>query len=272
MKIKSYPRFIIAILSIILFILTLYYIFSNYIFGFFNAKEFKNNYLVKTIERVIVEKTNTDIVKILKVRPLYKKNTHENMLDIRKDDNAKLIKNINEESLINKCNRVSEDYVPENLVKLSHFGYKEIFADSKLAIKWEELFEKSREEGVRLILISGYRSPQQQDEIYNEYKKIDSEWAKKFVAPRGYSEHQTGFAIDISDTEYNPEYFLDSPEGKFLEANAHKYGFILRYPRGKEKITGVGYESWHFRYVGVKLAKELKDKNITLEEYYKVEY
>nr|WP_262588498.1 M15 family metallopeptidase [Staphylococcus sp. IVB6181] len=93
---------------------------------------------------------------------------------------------------------------------------------------------------------------------------------KNTVLHRGYSEHQTGLAFDVGSNRYNKDFlkeYGETPEGKWLAKHAHEYGFILRYPKGKEQITGYQYEPWHFRYVGKKTAKAIYDKQLTLEEY-----
>ena len=88
--------------------------------------------------------------------------------------------------------------------------------------------------------------------------------ADTYSARPGHSEHQTGLAIDLNDVTDN---FGNSREGKWVAAHCHEYGFIIRYPKGKQKITGYMYEPWHVRYVGVKLATKIHDSGLTLEEY-----
>ena len=120
-------------------------------------------------------------------------------------------------------------------------------------------------DGVKLKIISGFRSYSYQEKIYNEYiKEFGKEKTDTFSAKPGHSEHQTGFAIDICDDSDN---FIGTKEDKWLQENAHKFGYIIRYPKGKEHITGYKYEPWHLRFVGVKHAKTIKCNQITLEEY-----
>jgi len=102
-------------------------------------------------------------------------------------------------------------------------------------------------------------------------EEIGLEETKKRVAPPGASEHQCGLAFDvayITDGNYGDSITDEQEETKWMFANAHKYGFILRYPKGKEDITGYNYEPWHYRFVGVELASYLFENDITLEEYY----
>ena len=126
----------------------------------------------------------------------------------------------------------------------------------------------SKLENLNIYLSSGFRSYSTQDRIYNNYVARDGKMAADTYSARpGYSEHQSGLAFDVNQIN---DTFNDSAEAKWLANNCYKYGFILRYPKGKEDITGYKYESWHFRYVGVELATKLYNNGnwITLEEYF----
>ena len=130
-------------------------------------------------------------------------------------------------------------------------------------------FEKMREcakcDNVYLKIISGFRSYAYQKKIYEEYlKEFGEEKTDTFSARAGHSEHQTGLAFDICE---DSDKFIGTKEDMWLRKNAYKFGFIIRYPKGKEYITGYKYEPWHIRYVGKCASKEISDKNITLEEY-----
>lgn len=119
--------------------------------------------------------------------------------------------------------------------------------------------------GFSLPLVSGYRSYNRQNTIYNNYvKNYGQASADTFSARPGHSEHQTGLAFDIGKIDDN---FGNTPAGTWLKNNAHYYGFIIRYPKGKENITGYKYEPWHIRYLGVSIATEIYNKGVTLEEY-----
>lgn len=121
-------------------------------------------------------------------------------------------------------------------------------------------------DGINLKIISGFRSYQSQNSIYNNYVARDGkEEADTYSARAGHSEHQTGLAIDVNSLLFD---FGETKEGKWLQDHAYQYGFIIRYPKGKEQITGYRYEPWHLRYVG-ELSKELYNGGdwITLEEY-----
>ena len=122
----------------------------------------------------------------------------------------------------------------------------------------------------KIIPVSGYRSVNEQTEIYNNSLKENGEtFTKKFVALPNRSEHQTGLAFDLTTTYYDGlwEGFADTAEGKWVAANCHKYGFIIRYPKEKEHITGYMYEPWHVRYIGVEKATLVYESGLCLEEY-----
>ena len=125
--------------------------------------------------------------------------------------------------------------------------------------------------GLTLRAFSTYRDYDRQKYLYDNYVEKDGkEAADTYSARPGFSEHQTGLAFDIMGEDYDNKYdenFGTSKEAKWLEENAHKSGFILRYPKGKENITGRTYEPWHYRFVGVEIATEIHEKGITLEEF-----
>lgn len=128
------------------------------------------------------------------------------------------------------------------------------------------------QEGFQLTGFSGYRSYEYQTTLYNNYVARDGkEAADRYSARPGYSEHQTGLAFDIGEIGredlWLTEAFGETAAGQWLVEHADEYGFILRYPKGKENLTGFMYESWHFRYVGTEHATKIKQQNVTLEEY-----
>ena len=131
-----------------------------------------------------------------------------------------------------------------------------------------ELQEAANKAGFNIPLISGFRSYDTQKNLYNNYVARDGEEkANTYSAKPGQSEHQTGLAFDVGALDDN---YGQTPAGKWLAENAYKYGFILRYPKGKEAITGYQYEPWHIRYVGNKDAAKIYEKGVTLEEYLNV--
>lgn len=136
-----------------------------------------------------------------------------------------------------------------------------------------ELAAEATLSGYELVAFSTYRSFDYQTTLYEKYVSNDGqEAADRYSARPGYSEHQTGLAFDIGEQHFEQHFaresFGETEAGKWVAANAHKYGFIMRYPNGKEKITGYMYEPWHFRYVGKELAPKIYDAGTTLEEYF----
>ncbi|MBR6918210.1 MAG: M15 family metallopeptidase [Clostridia bacterium] len=128
-----------------------------------------------------------------------------------------------------------------------------------------EMFAGAYAEGITLWVASGYRSYDTQAWLYNNYVAMDGKAAADTYSARpGHSEHQTGLAFDLN---YVADYFASTPEGIWLAANCWKYGFIIRYPAGKESITGYKYEPWHVRYLGKDVAKKVYESGLCLEEY-----
>lgn len=178
--------------------------------------------------------------------------------------------------LVNKKKKISEQFVPENLKKpevlfLNEEPIEKTKVTSETAKVIEIMFSEGKKENIALIAVSGYRSFERQEEIFNMNKELyGEEIANQTSARPGESEHQTGLAIDITSKSVNYqliETFGETKEGKWVNENAHKYGFIIRYPKGKETITGYNYEPWHLRYVGIKTAKYIKERELTLEEF-----
>ncbi len=120
-------------------------------------------------------------------------------------------------------------------------------------------------EGINLFIVSGYRSYDYQESLYNRYvAERGVEQADAVSSRPGHSEHQSGLCMDVNTTEFS---FEGTPEALWLEKHCAEYGFIIRFPKGKEDITGYEYEPWHIRYVGFQAAQEIMAKDICLEEY-----
>ncbi|MBD8068031.1 D-alanyl-D-alanine carboxypeptidase family protein [Bacillus sp. PS06] len=182
-------------------------------------------------------------------------------------------------SLVNKEHTLPSVYSPADLtipeVEFS-FGKQDVpksYLREEAALALEKMFASANNEGIKLFAVSGYRSYETQEALYNaQIKKTgDTEVANQTVAVPGESEHQTGLAMDVSSKSVNLqliEEFGETKEGKWVEQNAHKFGFILRFPKGKEDITGYQYEPWHFRYVGEEIASQIYNNNLTLEEFF----
>ncbi|MGI6450461.1 MAG: M15 family metallopeptidase [Desulfitobacteriia bacterium] len=179
--------------------------------------------------------------------------------------------------LVNKQNELPADYVPPDLVYVDiPFTFSEKVEKRMMrqeaAGKLEELFAAAKEKNIILYGVSGYRSYQTQKSLFAYFTQRDGseEKANQISARPGESEHQTGLAMDVSSQSVNfglVENFGDTEEYAWLKDHAHEYGFIIRYPKGKEHITEYSYEPWHLRYVGIELATKLYEENLTYEEY-----
>ena len=178
--------------------------------------------------------------------------------------------NLNDNNLIlvNKFYHLKEDYVPNDLVTLS--GQYNKGANNKMrkdaALAFMEMVDAAKLDNIILYNMSAYRDYNYQVNLYNKYIQRDGkEAADKYSARPGYSEHQSGLCSDLNNIS---DSFDGTDEAIWLKNNAYKYGFILRFPKDKEDITGYKYEPWHYRYVGKEAAKIIYDDDITLEEYY----
>ncbi|MFD1953331.1 D-alanyl-D-alanine carboxypeptidase family protein [Paenibacillus thailandensis] len=180
-------------------------------------------------------------------------------------------------ALINKENSLPDEYDPTDLVYPDvRFLFEEKIEKRMMrkeaAEALEKLFAGAEEDGIYLAGVSAYRSYSTQKSLFERYVEQDGyEKARTYSAVPGTSEHQTGLAIDVSGSDGKcaaESCFGGTPEAEWLEEHAPEYGFIIRYPEGKEDITGYKYEPWHLRYVGEELAQELAQDGKTLEEYY----
>jgi len=173
--------------------------------------------------------------------------------------------------LVNKFYQLNADYTPENLVTVSNwYCYGENKITQEAYDAFVNMFNKAKESNVKLIINSSYRSYQSQEETYNQLKKTyGSKKADSQAAHPGHSEHETGLAFDIfSPGNTTTEDFENSAAYSWLKEHAHEFGFIERYPKGKEYLTGYNFESWHWRYVGVETAIKIVEEQITFDEYY----
>jgi LAS superfamily LD-carboxypeptidase LdcB len=171
--------------------------------------------------------------------------------------------------LVNKYNSLNSDYVPSDLeaigTKYNKGWNNKMRHEAKVA--FEEMCEGALKDGITIYSGSAYRSYSYQKTLYNNYVASNGfKKAETFSARAGYSEHQTGLATDVMNAKGN-YISKDDKEYTWLNNNSYKYGFILRYPEGKEDITGYMFEEWHFRFLGKEVAKEVYDSKLTFDEY-----
>lgn len=196
---------------------------------------------------------------------LFKPNKDNDLKECVKSSNDTLV-------LVNRRYYLPKDYIPNDLIVpnikfSSHMTNEEKKMRKDAAKALEDMFKEAKNDEIFIYGLSGYRSYKSQVETYNQrVERVGRGEADKYVASPGHSEHQTGLAIDITNKAGGGN-FGKSKEGKWLKSNADKFGFIIRYPKEKERITGYNYEPWHIRYVGKKAANEIKSKNLVLEEY-----
>lgn len=182
--------------------------------------------------------------------------------------------------LVNPWNRLPASYVPPDLMRLSipylNPGDPENHLMRKIAVPaLMALIKAAKQDGIYLSGVSAYRSYATQNWLYHYYIRTQGlKVAEQYSAKPGTSEHQTGLAIDLSGStgQYAAEpQFAQTPEGKWLAKHVAQFGFIIRYPQGKQKITGYAFEPWHIRYVGKKAAEFIMLHHFTLEQYLQYE-
>ena len=174
-------------------------------------------------------------------------------------------------TLVNKFNYLDQNYVPDDLVDVKGKYARDNAKLQKVAyenfIKMADYMENL---GMTIKVTTGYRSYNFQSTLYNNYVKADGiKNADTYSARPGFSEHQLGYSADVTNGK-NVSFgeFENTKEYKWLKDNAHKFGFILRYPKDKEYLTGYVFEAWHYRYVGIDMATYIYENNLTYEEYY----
>ena len=302
-KVKKMILLSIVIITIIIFIISSIVKRVNYIHSYdykllkigYNEKEITTIKKLKNeeIDTLLTKKYNKLYIKLMKQKYFIFKNLDKYIEYYRTSDNddlkytisivnvgadnsfydEKIIKPSNTSSnlmLVNKYNYLSKDYVPTDLVDVKKtYCYGDNQIKKEVYDNFIKMFNDAKKENLSLIITSAYRDYNYQEELWNGYAKGNSEaWADSVAARAGYSEHQTGLALDIVTYGSKMNDFENTNEFKWLSKNAHKYGFILRYPKGKEDITGYSYESWHYRYVGVDEATKIYNEGITYDEYY----
>lgn len=173
-------------------------------------------------------------------------------------------------TLVNKTHKLSENFDAKNLSEVygryTKHPKRKFFLNTEAYYKYVDMYDAAEKENCYLKIVSAYRTEEYQKNLYNSYSQnYGTQYAEAYSARPGHSEHQTGFAVDINSLYTT---FENSAEYAWLKNNAHKYGFIERYKKGSEHITGYAYEPWHYRYVGVDAATAIHEQNITFEEYH----
>lgn len=191
----------------------------------------------------------------------------------------RILKNKGMLILVNKNHPLPKDYRPYDMCKpkvlfASNDNFEKTLLRKEAAHALEKLFDSALKEDIHLYGISFFRPYFRQASIYKDTVAIKGEdYAALHVAKPGFSEHQSGLSADISSKSVNlllTTKFDQTDEGRWLFNNAHKFGFIIRYPKDKDVITGYSYEPWHIRYVGKCVATDIFKNNLTLEEWYDV--
>lgn len=167
--------------------------------------------------------------------------------------------------LVNKYIALPSDYIPQLETLGSTYGTGSLRPEAAAAFR--AMADAARAEGISLRSVSAYRSYQVQDRVYSRYLTQDTQASvDSYSARPGFSEHQTALALDINTASLQ-SHFETTPAYAWLTQHCAQYGFILRYPQGKESVTGYQFEPWHYRYVGVEIAQVCMSGNLTLEEY-----
>ena len=275
MNFKKRILLIIFLIAFIIFVFIYYNNLEKRIISKNNYEklELDNNYIIDKKERYIAYKEknkNLNNDKIITYVNIGLDKGFYNKIE-------KVDLNKNNKILVNKFNKLNKDYEPNDLELINNKNFiegnnsvKRLKKEAKIA--FEKLSNDSINNNTPVYGQSAYRSYKTQETIYNnEIKNYGIKIADKQVARPGFSEHQTGLAIDVSSTKKgNMLNFENTKSFLWMKYNAHKYGFILRYPKNKEAIHGYIYEPWHYRYVGIKIATNIYNnyKNITYDEYY----
>lgn len=177
------------------------------------------------------------------------------------------------EQLVNKTHTLSRDYVPQDLVTLNVKSVRAVRLRKEAAEALYRMFDAASKNGVTLVANSGYRSYGDQEKIFTQHVQTMGEAKANAISSKpGESEHQTGLAVDLTCAEMSGDLqqsFENTAEGKWVQAHAQDYGFIIRFPKGAEAQTGYEYEPWHLRYVGVSLAQKIKKSGLCYEAYLK---
>lgn len=192
-------------------------------------------------------------------------------LDMDKEnyENPTIVKKFSTDMLVNKHRSLQKNFEPDDLVSIdSEYAVDDTQLGSRIAVNaFIKMYKAAKKEGYDLVINSSYRSYEEQEEICDTYRELYGEnYVLNYVAMPGFSEHQTGLSFDVGSKDSNV--FAESEEYEWIQENAHKYGFIQRFPSKYQAITGFRAEPWHYRYVGKKIATYIYEHDISFEEYY----
>lgn len=259
---------------------TIVYSLGNFIFDQYFSKDtmrgmlfeatFTGKDLVKTEQKIITLNKKYQPEGISSIKEIEEKDEENNTTCLKstEDFDDLFLLDLGQEI---KLPNIS--YVPKKLRELnsSSSTRKGICLIDEARTAFEEMVKKAKEDGLTIRATSGFRSYETQKNLYNNALKVDEKRAKISIAKPGHSEHQLGTAVDITSpsVKYSSatSSFNDSPEDFWLRDNAHLFGFVQSYPKGKEETTGYRYESWHYRFVGLDNAQKIKDSQLTITEF-----
>lgn len=234
--------------------------------NFINEKYYIDDYLTDYLNyyNTYQDKSYSEIVTII--------NTHTNNKFYT--NTIKTDTTLGKFVILNKYYYADDTYPSENLIKVDgkyHINGTSFYLNEECYEAFLKMYNDAYKAGYGFKMKSAYRSYDTQVSTYNYWLSTDNGDKEKtdiYSARAGFSEHQTGYAFDIRDYDYKYEDYSKSESFKWVSKSAHKYGFIIRFPKGKEHITGYQYESWHYRYCGVECATYIYENDITYEEYY----
>ena len=253
---------------------------------------FKDKLQEEKLEELLDNPKNKDLIGILKEKYYLDKNLDRYLAYLGKNKSKSYsdivaIVNVNADNywyeyeleadksneygiLTNKFYKLSNDYSPSDIVKISSlYAYEGHQIKEEVLLAYIEMSTAAKNVGLNLIITSSYRDYKNQQDTYDYYElHHGKEYADGIAARAGHSEHQTGLALDILRYNTKMAEFEETEEYTWLLNNSYKYGFILRYPKDKEYLTGYKFEAWHYRYLGKDLALKVYNEGITYDEYY----
>lgn len=280
MRIKDKKRFIIACCALVVMIILAIVVVTIGLIHQNEAQAVANKQKAQTTQTTTAQTTTpptTTTAKETETVINSQAATVEQPVTVETKEEAKTVNTTSADSitmLVNKNHSISASYVPGDLVTVDLPSTRDTQLRSVAAEGLTKLFNAASGAGLELYCCSGYRSYDTQSELYAwNVDTYGVDGASLVSARPGMSEHQLGLAMDVTSASVGfdlLESFGNTPEGQYINNNAYKYGFIVRYQQGKTDITGYAYEPWHLRYVGVDVATDIYNSGKTMEEYYGV--